>query len=147
MVWFLLNWRDFSDLLLSINKDSATRCIFRPYGGHSNTVTGLANFGFTPLLWRPPGPPGVSRVESQYKNFWQNLVATFYPLYTCEKGPKCGDQVLSKNFVLWFYSSGYVHISKLFIYDRQKHTQNHKWPLKRIKLNEKKYIVGWIVWL
>ena len=32
----------------------------------------------------------------------------------------------------------YVHISKLFIYDRQKHTQNHKRPLKRIKINEKK---------
>ena len=34
-----------------------------------------------------------TRVESQYKNFWHNLVAT-----------KCGDQVLSKIFVLWFYS-------------------------------------------
>ena len=46
----------------------------------------------------------VTRVESQYKNFWQNLVATFCPLFTCEKGTKCGDQVLSKIFVLWFYS-------------------------------------------
>ena len=46
-----------------------------------------------------------SRVESQYKNFWQNLVATFCPFYTCEKGTKCGNQVLSKIFVLWFYSS------------------------------------------
>ena len=44
------------------------------------------------------------RVESQYKIFWQNLVATFCPLYPCEKGTKCGDQVLSKIFVLWFYS-------------------------------------------
>ena len=47
----------------------------------------------------------VSRVESQYKNFWQNLVATFCPLFTWIKGTKCGDQVLSKIFVLWFYSS------------------------------------------
>ena len=46
-----------------------------------------------------------TRVESQYKDFWQNLVATFRPLFTCEKGTKCGDQVLSKVFVLWFYSS------------------------------------------
>ena len=45
-----------------------------------------------------------ARVESQYKDFWQNLVATFRPLFTCEKGTKCGDQVLSKVFVLWFYS-------------------------------------------
>ena len=44
------------------------------------------------------------RLESQYKFFWQNLVSTFCPLYTCEKGTKCGNQVLSKNFVLWFYS-------------------------------------------
>ena len=46
-----------------------------------------------------------TRVESQYKNFWQNLVATFCPLFTWIKGTKCSDQVLSKNFVLWFYSS------------------------------------------
>ena len=44
-----------------------------------------------------------TRVE--YKDFWQNLVATFRPLFRCEKGTKCGDQVLSKVFVLWFYSS------------------------------------------
>ena len=30
----------------------------------------------------------------------QNLVATFCPIYPCEKGTKCGNQVLSKIFVL-----------------------------------------------
>ena len=38
----------------------------------------------------------LSNVESQCKNFWQNLVATFCSLSPCEKGTKCGDQVLSK---------------------------------------------------
>ena len=51
-----------------------------------------------------------ARVESQYKDFWQNLVATFRPLFTCEKGTKCGDQVLSKVFVLWFYSNNRIII-------------------------------------
>ena len=46
-----------------------------------------------------------TRVESQYKIFWQNLVATFCPLFIWIKGTKCVDQGLSKIFVLWFYSS------------------------------------------
>ena len=52
----------------------------------------------------PPKLAQWTRVESQYKIFWQNLVATFCPLFTWIKGTKCGDQVLSINFVLWFYS-------------------------------------------
>ena len=57
-------------------------------------------------LWKKEKWPSSAapRVESQYKNFWQNLVTTFCPLYPCEKGTKCGDQVLSKIFVFWFYS-------------------------------------------
>ena len=27
----------------------------------------------------------IPRVESQYKNFWQNLVATFCPLFTRQR--------------------------------------------------------------
>ena len=56
------------------------------------------------ILWLSEAFWGA-RVESQYKNFWQNLVATFCPLFTWRKGTKCGDQVSSKIFVLWFYSS------------------------------------------
>ena len=52
--------------------------------------------------------PRYARAESQFKNFWQTLVATFCPLFTRKKGTKCGDQGLSKNFVLWFYSNNEI---------------------------------------
>ena len=55
----------------------------------------------------------ATRVESQYKNFWQNLVATFCPLFTWIKGTKCGDQGLSKIFVLWFYSSSLKNVTDI----------------------------------
>ena len=57
---------------------------------------------------------GSTRVESQYKNLWQNLVATFCPLSPCEKGTKCGDQALSNFFVFWFYSN-HQYDERLFI--------------------------------
>ena len=60
------------------------------------------------MFWSFTVPINCSRVESQYKNFWQNLVATFCPLFTWIKGTKCGDQGLSKNFVLWFYSNNEI---------------------------------------
>ena len=71
----------------------------------SVSVTTYRNGVLLPKLFWLTVRWNCSRVESQYKNFWQNLVATFCPLFTWIKGTKCGDQGLSKIFVLWFYSS------------------------------------------
>ena len=86
-----------------------------------NTVTGLANFGFTPLLWCSQGPQGC--LEKQNYPLSSNLVVWCAKIGPKTKKVQKTSKMTRKNFKEWWF---FITFSKFLGFGPNFSTPNYQ---------------------